>query len=400
MIRAIVISPSQQLIHQLEASLAATGEAIELSKEYTRYPTSDELIRVITGLAANVVFLDLDSMASATRILEAIEKLPSRPALVAIHTSTTAIVDAMRLGIRDYLISPFDQPMVNSCVKLLFGLLDPKIGYAASESGTKVIAFMPAKPGAGASTVALNTCAALATTHRTLLVDADPFNGQLAFMLKQDNSFSIRHALDRASELDESVWDKMVRSFGQLDVLSGEDYLGAHAASAAPLRRVLAFARAYYDVVACDLPGSLDETAQLVLQQSSRIVLVATPDIASLRLAYCKLHLLDGLGCSKKISIVLNRTNARAEFRRVDVEKSLGLAVTCEIPAFNSAVHTALVQGKPVREFAPRFQVFASKLVNRSAEPPKPRYRRRFLQFFSIGRNAGSPIALLGDGRK
>ncbi|HZO55898.1 MAG TPA: AAA family ATPase [Bryobacteraceae bacterium] len=400
MIRAIVISPYEQLIHQLEESLAATGESIELVKEYSRYPSKDELTRVISGLAANVIFLDLDSMTSSTRIIEAIEKLPARPAVVAIHNSTAAIVQAMRLGIRDYLIAPFDQPMVNSCVKLLMGLLDPKSGYAPSQSGTKMIAFLPAKPGAGASTVALNTCAALAVTHRTLLVDADPFNGQLAFMLKQDNSFSIRHALDRASDLDEGVWDKMVRSFGQLDVLSGEDYLGAHAASAAPLQQVFDFARAYYDVIACDLPGSLDETAQTVLQQSTRIVLVATPDIASLRLAYCKLHLLDGLGCGKKVSIVLNRTNSRAEFRRVDVEKSLGLPVSCEVPAHNSAVHMALVQGKPVREFAARFQTFASKLVNRQTEPVKQRYRRRFLQFFSIGRPESAPIALLGDGRR
>jgi Flp pilus assembly CpaE family ATPase len=239
----------------------------------------------------------------------------------------------MRLGIRDYLISPFDQPMVNSCVKLLMGLLDPKTNFTPTQSGTKVVSFLPAKPGAGASTVALNTCAAIAATHRSLLVDADPFNGQIAFMLKQDNSFSIRHALERAGELDEDVWDKMVRSFGQLDVLSGEDYLGAHAASAAPLKRVLDFARAYYDVVSCDLPGALDETAQIILQQSSKIVLVTTPDIASLRLAFCKLHLLDGLGCSKKVSVVLNRTNPRAEFRRADVEKSLGLPVACEIPA-------------------------------------------------------------------
>ncbi|MEP7364749.1 MAG: AAA family ATPase [Acidobacteriota bacterium] len=400
MIRAIVISPYEQLIQQLEASLAATGESIEMAKEYRRYPTSDELTRVINGLGANVIFLDLDSMTSSTRILEAVEKLPTRPAIVAIHNSTTAIVDAMRLGIRDYLISPFDQPMVNSCVKLLMGLLDPKTGYAPIQSGTKVIAFLPAKPGAGASTVALNTCAALAVTQRTLIVDADPFNGQLAFMLKQDNSFSIRHALDRAAELDEDVWDKMVRSFGQLDVLSGEDYLGAHEASAAPLKRVLDFARAYYDVVACDLPGPLDETAQIVLQQASKIVLVATPDVASLRLAYCKLHLLEGLGCSKKVSLVLNRTNARAQFRRVDVEKSLGLPVSCEVPAHNAAVHMALVQGKPVREFAPRFQAFASKLVGRQTEAAKPRYRRRFLQFFSIGLPESSPVALLGDGRK
>ena len=231
--------------------------------------------------------------------------------------------------------------------------------------------------------------------QRALLVYADPFNGQLAFMLKQDNSFSVRHALERAGQLDEDVWDKMVRSFGQLDVLSGEVYLGAHAAEAAPLRRVLDFARAYYDVVACDLPGSLDETAQLVLQQSSKIVLVATPDVASLRLAYCKLHLLDGLGCSKKVTLVLNRTNSRAEFRKSDVERSLGLPVACEVPAHNTAVHRALIEGKPVREWAPRFQAFASQLAGRPVEAAKPRYRRRFLQFFAIGRSTNTPVPLL-----
>jgi hypothetical protein len=40
MIRAIIISPSSMTIRQLEASLAGTGEPIELAKEYTRYPTS------------------------------------------------------------------------------------------------------------------------------------------------------------------------------------------------------------------------------------------------------------------------------------------------------------------------------------------------------------------------
>lgn len=200
MIRAIIISPSPTTIRQLEASLAGTGEPIELSKEYSRYPTSEELARVITGLAANVVFLDLDNATAAARILEAIGHLPTHPALVAIDSSTAGIVEAMRHGIRDYLIAPFDQPMVNSCVKLLLGILDPKNGFQPAESGTKIISFMPAKPGAGASTIALNTCAAMAMRQRALLVDADPFNGQLAFMLKQDNSFSVRHALERAGQ--------------------------------------------------------------------------------------------------------------------------------------------------------------------------------------------------------
>lgn len=400
MIRAILISPVQAMIQQLESALSATRQPIELVKEYTRYPTTEELVRVLDGLAPNVVFLDLSNETAASRIMEAISGQASAPLLVALHHSTTALMQAMRNGIRDYLTAPFDQPAVDSCIQLLRGLIESGGVRQPAPPATKMIAFLPAKPGCGASTIALNTCAALSAAQRTLLVDADPFNGQLAYMLKQDNSFSIRHALDRAGALDEDLWDKMVRTFGRLDVLSGEDYLGDHAPSAAPLRRVLDFARAYYDAIACDLPGALDDAAQCVLQQSGKIVLAVTPDVASLRLAYCKLHLLDGLGCAKRVQLVLNRTHARAGFRRGDVERSLGMPVVCEIPANHSAVHNALVEGRPVREYAARFGALAGLLVGRTAEPPKERYRRRFLQFFSIGRAVTAPLALLGDGKR
>lgn len=400
MIRALLISPSQAMIQQLESSLSATRQPIELVKEYSRYPTTEELKRALDGLVPNVVFLDLSNEIASARILDAVSHQTPAPLLVAIHHSATAMVQAMRHGIRDYLMAPFDQAVVDSCIRLLLGLLESDGGPKTASSSTKTIAFLPAKPGCGASTIALNTCAALSATHRTLLVDADPFNGQLAYMLKQDNSFSIRHALDRAGVLDEDLWDKMVRSFGRLDVLSGEDYLGDHAPSAAPLRRVLDFACAYYDAVACDLPGALDDAAQVVLQQAGSIVLAVTPDVASLRLAYCKLHLLDGLGCAKKVQLVLNRTHSRAGFRRADVERSLGIPVVCEIPANNSAVHNALVEARPVREYAARFGALAGLLAGRPAAPPKERYRRRFLQFFSIGRAVNPGLALLGDGKR
>ena len=81
--------------------------------------------------------------------------------------------------------------------------------------------FLPAKPGVGATTLAVNTAVALAKGDdtRVFLGDFDLNCGLIRFMLQLRNSYSVLDASQKAEQIDENLWPQLVTSFGTLDVM-------------------------------------------------------------------------------------------------------------------------------------------------------------------------------------
>ncbi|PYT23108.1 MAG: hypothetical protein DMG58_28740 [Acidobacteria bacterium] len=51
---------------------------------------------------------------------------------------------------------------------------------------------------------------------KTLLADFDLNCGMIAFMPQMDSQYSIMSAVENAHQMDENLWEKLVKSFGQL----------------------------------------------------------------------------------------------------------------------------------------------------------------------------------------
>src|SRR5258708_1432869 len=125
----------------------------------------------------------------------------------------------------------------------------------------KVLCFLPSKPGVGASTVAINTAAALAREgSKVLLVDGDLTSGMVRFMLKLQNPASIRDAARRISDLDEFLWPQLITEVREgLDVLHAGKVSPTCSLDSEVLLSLMDFWRAAYDVVCFDFSGNLEQ---------------------------------------------------------------------------------------------------------------------------------------------
>src|SRR5262249_47478881 len=130
----------------------------------------------------------------------------------------------------------------------------------AFETTDSVFAFLPAKAGSGATTIAVNTSLALSKMPNTnvLLADLDLNSGLVGFMLLLNQStYSIMDAAENALELDENLWPKLVSSKDRLDVLPVGKLSPGFRIEAAQIRHILSYARRHYTSIFVDLSGMM-----------------------------------------------------------------------------------------------------------------------------------------------
>src|SRR5262249_56967858 len=126
---------------------------------------------------------------------------------------------------------------------------------ALFETTDSVFAFLPAKAGSGASTIAVNTSLALSKMPDThvLLADLDLNSGMVGFMLLMGQStYSIVDAAENSLELDENLWPKIVSSKDALDVLPVGTLSPGFRIETTQIRQILNYARRHYSSIFVD----------------------------------------------------------------------------------------------------------------------------------------------------
>jgi len=112
------------------------------------------------------------------------------------------------------------------------------------------------------------------------------------------------------------------------------------------LSRVIALARAAFDYVVVDTPASYDERTLEVLDSSTRILVVLTPEIGVIKNVVHFLTIANDLGCGSKLALVLNRANTGLNPR--ELESTLGQPIFATITSDGPAVVEAANAGEPV----------------------------------------------------
>ena len=213
-----------------------------------------------------------------------------------------------------------------------------------------MLAFLPAKPGVGASTIALNTSIMLSKLPdtRTLLADFDLSCGMIAFLLQTESPYSVTSAVENAHQMDEDIWQKLVSSFGAMDILPAGHMEPGYRVDAGQIHALLEFARRNYEAICVDLSGLMEKFSIEILNEAREIFLVCTPEVPSLHLAREKLRVLRGLNLESRVRVVLNRVHHRALIPVSEVEKLLQLPVYLTLPNDYLGVHEAVTSGRHV----------------------------------------------------
>jgi pilus assembly protein CpaE len=285
-----------------------------------------------------------------------------------------ALIETLRAGIREFVAPPFELQAVQQALQRLELILERK--PPSIESTDAVMAFLPSKAGVGCSTVALNTSMMLAQLPdtKTLLADFDLNCGMIAFMLQMDSQYSIMSAVENAHQMDENLWEKLVKSFGQLDVLPAGKLVPGSRIEAIQIRYLLEFARRNYKAICLDLSGILEKFSIEILHEANQIFLVCTPEVPSLHLAREKLRFLRGLELGDRVKILLNRAQRHTLIPIAEVEKLLQLPVYMSFPNDYVGVHKSITAGKhvnPASALGEGFRALAES-IRSGSKPPQP----------------------------
>jgi pilus assembly protein CpaE len=350
MLRAVVCATEADAASELERVLSKSGHFSQI-RHVEASVLEANLEQELRIHSVQVVFLQTDGSLSALRLGRRIEQADAHPLAVAFGQPVSAevLLQLMRAGICEYLSIPVREDAVAELVTRIerrksAGLSPDDVPAA------KLYSFLPAKPGVGTSTVAVNTSIALAArvNQPALLMDLDFSTGVVAFLLNLKPAFSALDALDRIDILDEEMLSQLVTRRDNLHILTAPDAPPATPLHAEHLERLLLTARRKYWTVFADLSGLLEEFSLGVLSESDKIYLVCTAETSVLHVTRRRLLKLTELGLRERVGVVLNRWDIHSELSASQVEKLLGAPVVAAISNDYARVQKAIKSGSPV----------------------------------------------------
>lgn len=284
--------------------------------------------------------------------------------LVVAQLDPALMLEAMRAGVNECVVDPVAAPELHAAVKRLLATLGVR-------ARGEIYAVIGAKGGVGATTVAVNVATALARTsgEPTLLVDLNVACGDAAVFLGEEPRFSVAEALENVHRLDEAFFRGLVVKTKQ-----GLELLGAAAGQARPgaleparIRALLDFVSQSRRFTVLDVPRA-DTAALDALELTSKIVLVANQELATVRSASRMVATLRQRYGQDRIVLVLTRTDRRAEIGADDVRRTVGLPVRHTFPSDYRVALDAMNKGRPLvldnhNELSGAFAAFARDLA-------------------------------------
>jgi pilus assembly protein CpaE len=285
------------------------------------------------------------------------------------------MLEAMRAGVTEVVAHPVSDADLHSAIKRL-------IGSQAGLIRGEVYAFVGAKGGVGTTTIAVNVASALAKpgAEATLLVDLNTVCGDAAVFLGLEPRFSVMDALANVQRLDATYFGGIVaRSKFGLDLLGASTRPAAASFDTGRMRTLLDFASQNYRYTVLDVPRS-DATALDALEGATKIVLVVNQELATVRNGSRMAAALRERYGQSRLSLILTRTDRRAEIGLDDVERTVGLEVTHSFPSDYRLALQAMNKGRPIAldpqtELAGAFITFARTLSGTSPKKKDEKIR-------------------------
>jgi pilus assembly protein CpaE len=254
---------------QLTVQLGGIHAAIE---HFTGQVTPNLLI-VETRLSGQDVLDHLDRLAEVCD--------PSTKVVVIGRVNDVELYrELMRRGASEYLVAPLDPLRLIAVISGLYS--DPE-----GKPIGKTIAFAGVRGGAGSSCLAHNVgwCIAEELAISTAIVDLDLPFGTLGLDFDDDVGQGVAEALTAPERLDDTLLDRLLLKRGQhLSLFTAPALLDRDfSASIDAFEATLDAVRRSMPCVIVDLPHSWEPWVRAIMIGADDVVIVATPDLASLR---------------------------------------------------------------------------------------------------------------------
>ena len=360
-------------------SLLSGGESSSVSEQ----DPSDwkGLVSRVGQERPEILLIELNAIRSdLTNALRAVKKAGSQTKVVALHSSDDPqlILAALRAGASEFVHPPFNETLAPALERVFE---QTAIDNEPEKRG-KVIGFLSAKGGCGATTLACHVAADLKrqTGKRVLLADLDLTSGMVGFLMKVASNYSILDAATNRGRLDESLWKALVSELKPgFDVIPGpEDFSTENSPSRDDLRQIVRFMRTQHDWIVLDLGRSLNEIAAGLFAELDELFLISVLEVSALHgLKAIAQKLRDRGEDLSKLELVLNRTPKMMDISQEELQKVLGRPLYAMLPNDYPSLYEAYSAGTllaPNNRLAQQFSVLTTKLASLQAPKPKKKF--------------------------
>jgi pilus assembly protein CpaE len=295
--------------------------------------------------------------------------------------------ELMRRGVSEYLVAPLN-PL--HLIEVISGLyLNPE----AAPIG-RVVSVLGCRGGVGASTLAHNVgwCIAEKFQINTAIVDLDLAFGTSGLDFNEEPGQGVAEALSAPERLDDVLLERLLIKAGDhLSLFTAPAVLDrAYESEPAAYEAVLDAVRRMTPCVIVDLPHVWTPWVRQTILSSDDIVIVATPDLASLRNGKALFDLVKQQRPNDPAPrLIVNQVGQpkRPEIPVKDFAATMGVEPTLVLPydpqLYGSAANNAqmLMQMKPNSPTATSIMQLAERLTGRHAEPAEQSSVLPFLSF-------------------
>ncbi len=327
----------------------------------------------------------LEELAPADQLLAGLDQLaevcdPGTKVVVIGQANDIGLYrELMRRGVSEYLVPPL-QPL--QLIRAIAGLYaDPSTRFVG-----RTLAFAGAKGGVGASTLAHNLawCLSERFESATCVVDYDLAFGTAGLDFNQDPVQGLHDALSQPDRLDPTLLDRMMsRCSERLSLFAAPATLDDdYDISAEAYEEVGQKIRETAPFVVLDLPHAWSAWMRKTLLAADDVVIVAEPDLASLRNAKNLIELVaKGRPHDAAPRLVLNQVGlpGRPEIPVKEFAKAVGVEPALVVPFDAKLFGQASNNGQMILEVNAKARAselvmqFAQSLTRREAVVPKPR---------------------------
>jgi pilus assembly protein CpaE len=361
---------------------AAAGQAAASDRRLSRATTVVRLGGVATAFEtyqheSTPALVIIESAQSSAKLLADLDHLAevcdtgTKVVVIGATNDIALYRELMRRGVSEYLVAPIQPLQLIGAIGSLFN--DPSSPFVG-----RSIAFIGARGGSGASTVAHNVAYAIAEklTSETVIVDFDLPFGTAGLDFNQDPLTGVADALSQPERLDPVLLDRMMaRCTDRLSLFAAPANLDSDwDVSPEAFEEVAQKIRTTAPFVVMDLPHQWNAWVRRMVISADEVVIVASPDLASLRNAK---NMIDLTRASRPNDapprLVLNQVGlpGRPEIPIKEFANALGIIPTLVLPfdakLFGQASNNGqmIMEANPKSKAAEGFQHLAQVVARR-----------------------------------
>ena len=294
------------------------------------------------------------------RMVEALARTFPEAAVFVTGPSVSAdfVIEVIRAGAVEFLRRPVQGADLASALEKLLRIRRPT---QPSARPARITSVFSTKGGLGVTTVATNlaVCLAERAAGRTILIDLDTRQSDVATFLNLRPTYSVVDALENPDRLDASFLQGLVvRHASGLVVLPGPTRVERGQLVAEQVKVMLEIIRSHFDHVILDLRHDLDPGTIAALEASDTVLFLTSLTVSALRSGAAGLAAFRHLGLNpQRVKVVIMREGTGEDVTLKHAHETLGVPIHWRTPSDYPTVVSAINNGQPVVTASPRSKI-------------------------------------------